>query len=152
MKKCIHCGIEKPLNEFNNHALRRDGKDSRCRQCKSTYNKEHWRIHKDDTPYLHHNLKLPTPDVERFKHGSVFYLVVSSNGRDTSHFSTSDINKAAAYYYQALDITTCSIRAFVDGEKLSYPQSDELFIPLIKCKGMRNAIKKQATEAKETRQ
>lgn len=36
-KTCTKCGIDKPLNDYYDSENGRDGKESRCKQCKSSY-------------------------------------------------------------------------------------------------------------------
>src|SRR5262247_785747 len=37
LKKCARCPHEKPLSEFNNRQNSKDGKQSYCRDCQSSY-------------------------------------------------------------------------------------------------------------------
>lgn len=42
MKKCNSCGLEKSINQFNNHPKTRDKKTPKCKSCINKYNKQ-WR-------------------------------------------------------------------------------------------------------------
>ena len=36
-KKCSHCGEEKPKSEYHKNSRRRDGLETRCKQCTASY-------------------------------------------------------------------------------------------------------------------
>lgn len=39
MKKCTGCKIEKPLDDFHRNSKKLDGHETRCKSCKSAYNR-----------------------------------------------------------------------------------------------------------------
>src|SRR5205085_10663185 len=41
MKTCVRCQKEKPLSDFNNRQSSKDGKQSYCRDCQSSYQLEY---------------------------------------------------------------------------------------------------------------
>ena len=40
MKTCTHCGVEKPITEFNKHSITPDGLDHQCKECARIRSKE----------------------------------------------------------------------------------------------------------------
>jgi transposase-like protein len=40
-KKCTKCGIIKPIEDFGNHRLTKDGRAYRCKQCAREYSRAH---------------------------------------------------------------------------------------------------------------
>jgi hypothetical protein len=47
MKKCSNCGEEKELAEYNNEKAKKDGKQSECRDCRKSYDRQ-YRIEKPE--------------------------------------------------------------------------------------------------------
>jgi hypothetical protein len=42
MKKCTKCGIQKPLSEFYNQKLGKNGKRANCKKCANLFNNTNW--------------------------------------------------------------------------------------------------------------
>ena len=42
MRSCRICLKDKPLNEYPNHSLYKDGKETKCKTCLSEYRKAKW--------------------------------------------------------------------------------------------------------------
>lgn len=49
-KKCLHCGLEKNLDDFLSHKGHKDGKRSECRECTSIKGKKRYREKLKDCP------------------------------------------------------------------------------------------------------
>lgn len=47
MKTCSGCGLSKPLTSFSNHKGFKDGRNSKCKDCKSEQAREHYKANKD---------------------------------------------------------------------------------------------------------
>ncbi len=45
--RCYKCKQEKPISEFHKDPTRLNGLDSRCKKCKSQYEKKRWETHKE---------------------------------------------------------------------------------------------------------
>ena len=47
-KRCYKCKEVKTISEFHKDSTRSDGLDSRCKECKSQYEKKRWEEHKEN--------------------------------------------------------------------------------------------------------
>ena len=55
-----------------------------------------------------------------------YLLIKYSDGQEVERFETQGLKEAREHYRKEDESNSCSVRVFVNGEKLSYPKGDEL--------------------------
>ena len=78
MKECRECRVTKPLSEFNRDARTPDGRQQRCRECFSRYNRERYVARQDETKRAVYKYRRDNPE-------RVMLTRVATCKRDPSH-------------------------------------------------------------------
>ena len=55
-----------------------------------------------------------------------YLLIKYSDGQEVERFETQNLKEAQKYYQSEDTLLQCSVRVYVNGEKLSYPEGDAL--------------------------
>jgi len=144
MKQCCVCKEVKPPSDYHEAKGNRDNLHSMCKICKNRRLREARQARKGKTRNNWDNHGVRSPNVDKYKTASVFKLVVISKGEQTGDFTTSSFEEAKQAYACALDPSNFCIRVYADGVKLSFLESDALFLKNLKRSHVKTKAEREA--------
>ena len=97
MRKCRLCLQSKPLDEYPNHALYKDGKETKCKTCLSEYRKAKWQANLEKS--RNYGRKYKSKNRELIAQKSKEYALNNQEKRKQTMKKYRESNKSLQAYY-----------------------------------------------------